>query len=99
MSVRQNCWEFKKCGREPNGANVAELGICPAATDTSADGLNGGKNGGRICWAVSGTYAGTIEGKCIIEKVSCVTCDFFELVEKEEGAEFMLLKPGQILYH
>ena len=27
-----NCWEVKKCGREPGGAKVAELGVCPAST-------------------------------------------------------------------
>jgi len=25
-----NCWEFKKCGRQPGGPKVAELGVCPA---------------------------------------------------------------------
>jgi len=24
-----NCWEFKKCGREPGGEKASELGICP----------------------------------------------------------------------
>lgn len=89
-----------KCGREPKGSKTAALGICLAAIDTSSNGLNGGKNGGRICWAVTGTYAGKIQNKCIIEKISCLTCDFFELVEKQEGAvKFQLLKPGQIFYH
>jgi hypothetical protein len=99
MSAKQNCWEFSNCGREPDGAKVAELGICPAATDTYAHGLNGGENGGRICWAVAGTFVGKIPGRCVEEKVSCVTCDFFELVEKEEGVKFVLLKPGQIFYY
>ena len=95
-----NCWEFNKCGREPNGGKTAELGICPVTIDTSANGLNRGKNGGRICWAIAGTYAGEIQSKCIIEKISCLTCDFFELVEKEESTvNFNLLKPGQIFYH
>ena len=42
----KNCWEFKNCGRQPGGSNVNDLGLCPAATDTSSDGLNRGKNGG-----------------------------------------------------
>jgi len=25
MTVRQNCWEFKQCGREPGGAKTDEL--------------------------------------------------------------------------
>ncbi len=95
-----NCWEFMKCGREPDGARVSEQGICRATTDTSANGLNRGKNGGRICWAIAGTYASEIQSKCIIEKISCLTCDFFELVEKQESTvNFQILKPGQIFYH
>ena len=53
--ARQNCWEFFGCGRETGGEKVRELGECPASTDASADGLNNGKNAGRICWAVAGT--------------------------------------------
>ncbi|MGE5174112.1 MAG: two-CW domain-containing protein, partial [Betaproteobacteria bacterium] len=26
-----NCWEHKKCGRQPGGHKVAELGVCPSA--------------------------------------------------------------------
>jgi len=52
-----NCWDFKKCGREPDGENIAECGVCPAATE-------GGDNGGRACWVVAGTSCkGGAEGK------------------------------------
>jgi len=57
MTAKQNCWDVKICGRERGGAKVAEFGVCPATTDSSANGLNGGRNGGRICWAVTGTFA------------------------------------------
>ena len=50
-----NCWEIMDCGREPSGSLVAELGVCPAATDVTHDGMNHGHNGGRICWVVAGT--------------------------------------------
>ena len=33
VSKKQNCWEYMKCGREPEGEKVAELGICRAAAD------------------------------------------------------------------
>lgn len=93
----QNCWEFKKCGREPNGANVAELGECPATTEKTTDGLNGGKNGGRICWAVTGTFCGgKVQGSFAEKQVSCMTCDFFSEVKKHSNGNFQLLKPGQI---
>jgi len=29
-----NCWEFKKCEREPGGNRVDEEGECPAPMDT-----------------------------------------------------------------
>ena len=34
-----NCWEVKKCGREPEGAKVAELGECPASTENKLHGV------------------------------------------------------------
>ena len=46
----RNCWEFKKCGREPGGSKVSELGECPAATEIRLDGQNHGTKGGRMCW-------------------------------------------------
>ena len=58
MKSSQNCWEAKKCGREPHGSNVNELGVCPAAVDTASDGLNGGKNGGRISYRDQGLSPG-----------------------------------------
>jgi hypothetical protein len=56
MATKVDCWEFKKCSREPGGAKVAELGVCPAARSDSS-GINGGTRGGRICWAVAGTLS------------------------------------------
>ncbi len=98
MTLKQDCWEFKNCGREPEGAKVAELGVCPAAIDISSDGLNGGKNAGRVCWAVAGTFCGgKVQGSFAQKQLSCMTCDFFKKVKEEEGLErFKLLKPGQV---
>jgi hypothetical protein len=95
-----NCWEIEKCGREPGGNRVNDLGVCPAATDTSCDGLNGGKNAGRICWAVAGTFCGgKVQGDFAQKKVTCMSCEVFKKIKTEEGAEnFVLLKPGQV-YH
>jgi len=94
--VKENCWEVKKCGRTAGGAKVAELGVCPAATDASAEGLNGGKNGGRICWAITGTFCGgKVQGSFAQKQVSCMGCDFFQKVKQEEGIKFSSLKPGQ----
>ncbi|MBU0674939.1 MAG: hypothetical protein KJ950_09880 [Proteobacteria bacterium] len=80
-----NCWEFKKCGREPGGARVEEYGVCPAAIEDKANGINNGEMGGRICWAVSGTFCrGKVQGIFAAQITSCATCAFFNLVDQQE---------------
>ena len=82
-----NCWEFMKCDREPGGEKAEELGACPSAIDTSFDGINSGKNAGRICWAVAGTcQEGEVCGTFAEKRRSCICCDFYKLVQEEEGA-------------
>jgi hypothetical protein len=86
MVLRQNCWEHKKCGRNQGGDKVAEMGVCPAATQTSANGCNNGTNAGRICWAIAGTFcSGKARGTYACNLISCVTCDFYKKVKKEEA--------------
>ena len=60
-------------------------------------GVNGGVMGGRVCWAISGTFCGMqVEGSEAVRFISCFVCDFFTQVLQEEGlANFKLLKPGQ----
>lgn len=92
-----NCWEVKNCGREPGGEKVAELGVCPAATDVNANGINGGTNGGRICWAVTGTLCGgEVQGTFAKKELTCMACEFFKEVKADQPIEsFKLFKPGQ----
>lgn len=86
MNRKLNCWEFKKCGREPGGDNVALFGICPATVEKTADGINSGTMGGRICWAVSGTYCrGKVQGIFAAKITSCASCAFFNQVDREEA--------------
>lgn len=97
MATRENCWEFKNCGRQPGGLKVGEMGLCPAATDGTCNGVNGGQNGGRICWAVSGTFCGgKVQGSFAQKQLSCMTCSFFAKVQGEEARRFQLLKPNQV---
>ena len=85
---KQNCWELKKCGRELGGAKVREFGVCPAATETRAEGIHGGKNGGRACWAITGTLCrGETQGRFVDKAKGCLRCDFFELVQRDEGKD------------
>jgi hypothetical protein len=88
--AKQNCWEFLDCGREPGGAKVEELEVCPAAVDTRADGINGGKNGGRACWAIVGSFAGKIPSCPFPTAIKdCFGCKFYWLVSQEEGSDFV----------
>lgn len=93
---RFNCWSYLECGREPGG-KAANGRVCPAAVDSGADGVNSGTNGGRVCWAISGTFCGSRpQGSEASKILSCFSCGFFTRVLQEEGlANFKLLKPGQ----
>jgi len=83
---KPNCWDHKKCGRETDGKNVDELGVCPAAADTSFDQINSGTCGGRFCWAVAGTFCGgEVQGTFAEKRDSCLDCDFYNRVRAEEG--------------
>ena len=79
-----NCWEFKKCGREPGGVNVSNLGLCPASVNEELSGVHGGKNGGRCCWMLSGDFScGTDKSKSLTEKIErCRQCDFYQSLMK-----------------
>lgn len=82
-----NCWEFKKCGREQGGTKARELGVCSAFTETRLDGTNGGRNGGRACWAIAGTLCGgKMQGTFAAKVGNCMKCEFYQLVGAEEGA-------------
>jgi hypothetical protein len=85
-----NCWEFKKCGRQPGGPKSEELGVCEASTDVSHDGVNYGVNAGRYCWKVTGTLCGgKVQGTFAQKVASCAKCKFYELVRDQEGADFI----------
>ncbi|GAB4338439.1 MAG: hypothetical protein Kow0089_10410 [Desulfobulbaceae bacterium] len=87
---RKNCWEFKGCGREPGGPKAEELGVCPASTTKPADGINGGRNGGRSCWVLAGTMCGgRVQGTFATKLANCLQCDFYKLVLSEEGKAFV----------
>jgi len=95
---KKNCWEFKNCGRGPDGTNAEELGVCPAATEKRLDGIHGGKNGGRSCWVIAGTFCdGEVQGSFAGKYDCCQSCDFFKLVVQEELAKSTYLFPRALL--
>ena len=90
---KQNCWDYKNCGREPNGAKAIELGICPATTETKVNGINNGVNAGRACWAVAGTLCGgKIQGEYASKMQNCLACDFYTVVQDEEDDDYVITK-------
>ena len=63
-----NCWEFKKCGREANGAKAAELGVCPSYPDHGAH-----------CARIAGTLCGgKVQGSFATKLSNCMQCDFYK---------------------
>ena len=73
--MKLNCWEFKKCGREPGGVHVRELGVCPAATEGRLDAVHGGRKAGRACWVVAGTLCkGETQGTFAVKFGACEAC-------------------------
>lgn len=83
-----NCWEYKKCGREPGGKNVRDMGVCPASTERSLDGIHRGDNAGRSCWIIAGTFCGgKVQGSYASKMNNCADCEFFKLVMYEEHTD------------
>ncbi len=75
-----NCWEYKNCGGRD--------GQCPAMTMENLDGINSGKNGGRICWyAAASRAAGAERGP---QATKCAECGFYNQVEREEGSKLQV---------
>jgi hypothetical protein len=86
-----NCWEFKQCGRQPQGHNVNSLGLCPASVNEVLDGTHDGVNAGRACWVIAGTLCEGIEQGTFAKKFkNCKECDFYNKVREEEHPGFEL---------
>lgn len=86
-----NCWEFMSCGKAPAGDVSDNDNACPIATETLANGLNGGVNGGRICWVVAESCDGHNNNEHKIKMLNfqkksfCFQCEFRYKVMSEEG--------------
>ena len=88
---KQNCWEFKNCGREPGGNNAGKDGVCPAADFVLADGFCDGKNGGRACAYIAGTLCSADVCDIYQDKnKNCAACEFYLNLKKEHGAGMSL---------
>ena len=89
--AKLNCWEYLRCNYGPESAQP-----CPVVMDKTSNGVNAGKNAGRICWTVPDTYC-TDEsmGPFAEKRETCFSCDFYNLVKDEEGDNFNLFKLAQ----
>jgi hypothetical protein len=91
--MKTNCWEHMNCGREAGGSSESELGVCPATNETRLNGTHGGKNAGRACWAIAGTFCGgKAQGTFAEKEGTCLSCDFYKLVRAEEASSFLMSK-------
>jgi hypothetical protein len=83
---RVNCWEFKKCGRQPGGERAEEQAVCPVTEHRKLHGIHGGVNAGRACWIVAGTMCGgKAVGTFARELGNCWKCDFYTSVRSREN--------------
>ena len=86
---KKNCWEVKECGREPGGANVESLGVCPASTEVRLNGVHDGQFAGRACWVVERTLcASKVQGTYEHKRKDCQNCEFYLEIRREEGLKF-----------
>ncbi len=88
-----NCWQFMGC-RFQDSENLVGAGRkcyeCPAKSEQRFDGIHGGINGGRACWAVPHTLCyGGVQGNCEEKCGTCLTCDFYSTVAEEEEDNLM----------
>jgi hypothetical protein len=88
---KQNCWEFMRCGREPEGFHVKTMGVCPAAIFKPFNRVNGGSAAGRVCWAVDNTLcSGKSSGHFSKKLDKCGKCNFYKKVLEQEGNRILL---------
>lgn len=86
-----------ECGMEPGGHRTDESGVCPVAA-ASVSGLNGGKNGGRLCWVLAES-CGHANVKCspLHQPSFCYSCEFRYMVTSEEGLLNVCNATGRLL--
>ncbi len=89
--MKKNCWEFKGCGRQPGGKQENDKDKCLVPLLAMYDGINDGKNGGRVCWLIAGSACdGGLQTTFSHKLKSCVKCDFYKSVVEQEGANITL---------
>jgi len=89
--LKLNCWELRNCGRGPGEGSSHPLGECPAAKGGQNEGPNKGTAMGRYCWrAMETSENGRTLPHWSRSDPSCITCEHFIRVRKEEDDEFKM---------
>ncbi|MBF0417130.1 MAG: hypothetical protein HQL86_02650 [Magnetococcales bacterium] len=96
MESKQNCWEFFNCGRSRHAPNQ-DGSYCPVSLIAAYDGINGGRDAGRACWNIEGTFCSVSScgdpndklGTFQYKKSHCQKCVFKAQVQQEEGDAFL----------
>jgi hypothetical protein len=78
MVDKLNCWDYKKRCKEMNSRSNSN-NLCPAKNEVIANGLNGGINGGRMCWVIMDAHCKKKN------QTDCFQCEFQYKVIAEEG--------------
>jgi hypothetical protein len=88
LSRRLNCWEANKCPAFKR-LNNGETALCPTPASSLLDGIHGGFQSGRACWAIDETLCGgKRQGDASEKVIECGSCGFYETVRQEEGKPF-----------
>ncbi len=71
--------------------------MLPGVRSRDYDGVNEGQNGGRFCWAVAGTLCGgEVQGTFAVKAMNCMSCNFYSMVVREQGARTVIVNPSQL---
>jgi hypothetical protein len=82
--MKQNYWEAENCGREAGGVHAKEPGVCAASGEVKLDGMHHGKNAGRACWVVAGTFcSGKPQGNLLKIIINMIHAIFITRSEKK----------------
>jgi hypothetical protein len=89
-----------KCGKGPSGNGNGKHRSCPISAETSANTLNGGVNGGRICWIIAENCRNS-KVKCseLSRMDPCFSCEFRYKVFAEEGLLSVCRATASFLNH
>jgi len=86
----------------PEGKRQRSWASVLAARDERLNKIHGGKNAGRACWVIAGTFCeGKVQGTFAQKYQSCAECPFYKQIRMEEGSDYqtslVLLKKLKVL--